>query len=43
VINGKIEMCVKGRVMFCVGCIFLAVSGDQIWDVQNTLIKPSML
>jgi hypothetical protein len=35
-INGRIEMHVKGRVMLCVDCICLAVSGDQRWDVQNT-------
>jgi hypothetical protein len=42
-INGRIEMCVEGRVMVCVDCICLTVSGDQRWDVQNTQIKHNML
>ena len=41
-INGQIEMHFERMVLGCVDCICIALSGDQRWDVLNTLMKPSM-
>jgi len=43
-INGRIILkCIEEVVLEYVGCISLALNGDQLWTVLKTLIKQSIL